>query len=51
MFELHFDDPGRLNRELERLQSVTAEDVRRFGESHMGEQNRAVVSYVPEGGS
>ncbi len=49
MFDLYFDDPHRLNRELERLRSVTAEDVSRFAASHLGKDNRAVVSYVPEG--
>jgi zinc protease len=51
MFDLYFDDPGRLNREVERLRSVRVDDVRRFAVSHLGGDNRAVVSYVPEGGS
>jgi len=48
MFELYFDDPGRLNRELDRLRAVSAEDVRRFAAERLGPDNRAVVSYEPE---
>jgi len=50
MFDLYFDDPARLNREVERLRSVTVDDVCRFAASYLGADNRAVVSYVPEGG-
>jgi predicted Zn-dependent peptidase len=48
MFELHFDDPGRLNRELDRLRAVSATDVREFAAQRLGPDNRAVVSYEPE---
>jgi zinc protease len=48
MFELYFDDPGRLNRELERLRGVTLDHVRAFVEERLGENNRAVVVYEPE---
>jgi len=48
MFELYFDDPGRLNRELDRLRAVTSEDVRRFAAERLGADNRAVLTYVPE---
>jgi predicted Zn-dependent peptidase len=48
MFELYFDDPGRLNRELDRLRAVSAEDVRSFAAERLGPDNRAVVSYEPE---
>ena len=47
MFELYFDDPGRLNREVDRLRSVTADDVRRFAGERLGPDNRAVVTYRP----
>ena len=36
MFDLYFDDPGRLNRELDRLRSVTLEDVRAFVDQQLG---------------
>jgi zinc protease len=49
MFDLFFDDPQRLNRELDRLRSVTSADVRAFAETYLGADNRAVVSYEPRG--
>ena len=48
MFDLYFDDPGRLNRELDRLRSVTLEDVRAFVDQQLGTDNRAILTYVPE---
>ncbi len=50
MFDLYFDDPGRLNRELDRLREVTPDQIRRFAEQRLGPDNRAIVTYVPEGG-
>jgi predicted Zn-dependent peptidase len=47
MFDLYFDDPGRLNREVDRLRSVSAEDVRAFAGRYLGADNRAVVTYRP----
>jgi predicted Zn-dependent peptidase len=49
MFELYFDDPGRINRELDRLRSVTAADVRSFAAAYLGADNRAVVTYESTG--
>jgi predicted Zn-dependent peptidase len=48
MFELYFSDPGRLNREVDRLRSVSAADVRRFAAERLGPDNRAVVTYRPK---
>ncbi|MDH3271717.1 MAG: insulinase family protein [Gemmatimonadota bacterium] len=48
MFDLYFDDPGRLNQELDRLRAVDPDDIRRFAEDRLGTDNRAVVVYVPE---
>ncbi|GMV07834.1 MAG: zinc protease [Gemmatimonadota bacterium] len=48
MFELYFADPGRLNREVDRLRSVVAADVRAFAAERLGPDNRAVVTYRPE---
>ena len=47
MFELYFGDPDRLNREMDRLRSVTAADVAAFASEHLGSDNRAVVTYRP----
>jgi predicted Zn-dependent peptidase len=49
MFQLYFSDPGRLNREVERLRGVSAADVRRFAAERLGPANRAVVTYRPRG--
>ncbi len=47
MFELYFEDPDRINREVERLRSVTLDDVRAFAAERLGPANRAVLSYRP----
>ena len=44
-----FEDPHRLNREIDRLRSVTAADVRAFAGTYFGADNRAVVRYEPRG--
>ena len=49
MFGLYFDDPGRLNGEVDRLRAVRVEDVRRFASERLGPDNRAVVTYRPGG--
>ncbi len=49
MHTMLFDDPGRINTELDRLKAVTPADVRRFAERYLGEDNRAVLLYVPRG--
>jgi len=48
MFELYFDDPDRLNRELDRLRAVTPEQIREFATTRLGQDNRAVITYEPE---
>jgi zinc protease len=48
MFELYFDDPGRLNAEIDRLRAVTPDEVRGFAATRLGPENRAVLTYVPE---
>ena len=47
MFDLYFDDPGRLNRELDRLRAVTVDQIRDFAASRLGPDNRAVLIYEP----
>jgi predicted Zn-dependent peptidase len=47
MFTTHFDEPERLNSELDRIEAVTPEALRSFAEERLGPDNRAVVSYVP----
>jgi predicted Zn-dependent peptidase len=48
MFEMYFDDPGRLNDELDRLRSVSLDQVRDFVGERLGTNNRAVLVYEPE---
>jgi predicted Zn-dependent peptidase len=50
MFNLYFDDPDRLNREMDRLRAVTPAQIRSFAEARLGPDNRAVVVYEPEAG-
>ena len=47
MFDQLFDDPERLNGELDRLRAVTPADVSAFVERFLGAENRAVLTYVP----
>jgi predicted Zn-dependent peptidase len=47
MFDLYFDDPGRLNEEIDRLRAVTPSAVRGFAEEFLGADNRAVLGYRP----
>jgi len=47
MFELFFDDPGRVNTQLDRLRAVTVEQIRSFALDHFGPDNRAVLTYEP----
>ena len=50
MFDLYFDDPGRLNRELDRLRAVSLDQIRAFVAGRLGPDNRAVLTYEPEAG-
>ncbi len=47
MFDLYFDDPERLNGEVERLRSVTPEQIHAFASERLGSDNRAVLIYEP----
>lgn len=47
MFTQFFDDPHLLNSEVERLSSVSAEEVESFTSDFLGEDNRAVLTYMP----
>jgi predicted Zn-dependent peptidase len=51
MFELYFDDPGRLNHELDRLRAVSLDEIRTFVAERLGPSNRAVVTYEPGAGT
>jgi zinc protease len=46
-----FDDPGRINTELDRLRAVTTTDVRAFAAARLGADNRATLTYLPQAGA
>jgi zinc protease len=50
MYATIFDDPGRINTELQRVRGVSAADVRGFAREFMQPANRAVLDYVPASG-
>jgi predicted Zn-dependent peptidase len=50
MYETFFGEPERINTEIERLREVTLDDLRDFAGHHLGEDNRAILTYVPGGG-
>jgi predicted Zn-dependent peptidase len=47
MYATYFDDPTRVNTELDRFRAVTVEEVNTFTQEFLGENNRASLSYVP----
>jgi len=47
MFTMLFDDPDRINTEIDRLRAVTTRDVRSFADRYFGETNRGVLTYLP----
>ncbi len=51
MFDQLFDDPARLNSEIERVRAVTRDQVRDFAGRYLGADNRAFLSYIPGGAS
>ncbi|MEJ2186932.1 MAG: pitrilysin family protein [Gemmatimonadota bacterium] len=49
MFTMLFDDPGRINAELDRIRAVSLDDVRAFVERHLADDAAARLLYVPAG--
>ncbi|MDP9348045.1 MAG: insulinase family protein [Gemmatimonadota bacterium] len=47
MFTTLFDEPERINTELDRVRAVTAERVRRFALDYLRADNRVVLTYLP----
>jgi len=43
-----FDDPERINTELDRYRAVTPEQVQRMAREYLVEENRVVLSYTPK---
>lgn len=48
LFATHFGDPSLVNRQVDRYESVTAEDVNAFVATRLGDDNRASLLYVPK---
>jgi len=48
MYATLFDDPGRINTEIDRIRAVTADDVRELARRHMGPDSRIQMTYVPK---
>jgi predicted Zn-dependent peptidase len=49
MYTQLFDQPERINTEVDRIRAVTPERVRAFAERYLGATNRVVLHYVPKG--
>jgi predicted Zn-dependent peptidase len=47
LFATYFDDPDRINTEVERYTAVTAADVSDFARQYLHSTNRASLMYVP----
>jgi len=47
MFDQTFDDPARLNSEVDRVRAVTRSQVQDFGAEFLGPDNRAFLTYIP----
>jgi predicted Zn-dependent peptidase len=47
MFDQIFDDPARLNSEVDRVRAVTRSQVQDFGSDFLGPDNRAFLTYIP----
>ncbi len=44
---IFWNDPGRVNTQLQRMETVTAEDVKRVANRYLVRSNRAVVTAIP----
>jgi len=47
MFDQAFDDPGRLNEEVDRVRAVSRAQIQDFARVFLGPDNRAFLTYVP----
>jgi zinc protease len=50
MFDQTFDDPARLNLEVDRVRAVSRQQVKDFASEFFGPDNRAFLTYIPGGG-
>jgi predicted Zn-dependent peptidase len=47
MFDQVFDDPARLNEEVDRVRAITRPQIQDFASRYLGADNRAILTYVP----
>ncbi len=47
MYTQLFDEPERINTEVDRIRAVSPQHVRDFATRYLGTDNRAVLTYVP----
>ena len=47
MFTTFFDDPDRINTELDAYRALTADDVREFAGTYLRREQAVVLSYLP----
>jgi zinc protease len=48
MYTTFFDEPERINTELDSYRAVTADDIRSFAIDYLHRENRVVLTYLPE---
>jgi zinc protease len=48
MFTTFFDDPGRINTELDAYRGLTVPEVRRFASEYVRREQSVVLSYLPQ---
>jgi predicted Zn-dependent peptidase len=51
MYTTLFDDPARINTEVERVRAVTVDHVRSFAARFLNDRNRVVMHYIPKTGN
>jgi predicted Zn-dependent peptidase len=51
MYATLFDDPERINTEVDRIRAVTPDAVRAFARDRLRPDNRVVLNYAPKGGA
>jgi|GEM_PF-4232816 len=51
MYTTLFDDPDRINRELDEYRRVNAGSILDFAVRYLHERNRVVLTYVPRSGA
>jgi zinc protease len=48
LFAVYFDDPDLINHEIERYKSIDVTDIKKTAENYLNNENRVVVTFLPE---